>query len=111
MKKSNLKTIKSKGVQINLGEKEYILKFDLNAFAELEDLEGNINEVLVKVEKGSVKSIRSLIWAGLQGNDNPPTLKEVGSNIDLGDIETLSNKITEALGVALPDSQDNNDPN
>jgi hypothetical protein len=111
MKKSNLKTIKNKGVNVELGGNEYVLKFDLNAFAELEDVAGNINDVLISLETGSIKAIRALLWAGLQSNENAPTLKEVGSMITITDIQDLSTKLNEALGISLPEADEQIDPN
>jgi lysophospholipase L1-like esterase len=92
---------------IELGGNEYNFKYDLNAFAELEDTCGNISEVLTKMEQGSAKAIRALVWAGLLNNENCPTEKEVGKMINLGDMADISNKIQEAIVASMPEQNPN----
>jgi hypothetical protein len=110
IKKSNVKSVLNKGIEIELGGNKYSLKYDLNAFAEIEDTHGSITDVLVKMEEGSAKAIRALIWAGLLANENPPTEKEVGSMINLADIQALAEKIQEAVVASMP-PQDENEKN
>ncbi len=107
VKKSNVKSVLTKGVTIELGQKEYNLKYDLNSFAEIEDNYGNITEILTKMEQGSAKAIRALIWAGLLNNENPPTEKEVGSMINISDMPILAMKIQEAIVAAMPEQDEN----
>ena len=78
MSKSNLADIRNKKITIKLGEQDYELKYDLNSFAEIEETHGSISEIVEKMENGSIKAIRAMIWAGLLCNENPPTEKEVG---------------------------------
>jgi hypothetical protein len=106
IKKSNVKTLLNKGVTVELGGKQYILKYDLNAFAEIEDLHGSISDILVKMENGSAKAIRALIWAGLLNNEDYPTEKEVGQMINLSDMPMLSEKIQEAIVAAMPEQDE-----
>ena len=106
MKKSNVKSVLNKGVMIELGDTEYVLKYDLNAFAEIEDSHGSINDVLQKMERGSAKAIRALIWAGLLSNEEYPTEKEVGQLISLSDMTTLSTKIQEAIIASMPEGKE-----
>lgn len=110
MKKSNVKSVKVKPTKMTIGDKEFNFILDLNAFAELEDNYGSISELMGKIDKGSIKAIRAVLWAGLQNNENPPTEKEVGSNIQLAQLEDYSKLIAEAMGVALPEADDI-DPN
>jgi hypothetical protein len=107
VKKSNVKSVLNKAVTIELGGNEYNFKYDLNAFAELEDTCGNISEVLTKMEQGSAKAIRALVWAGLLNNENCPTEKEVGKMINLGDMADISNKIQEAIVASMPEQNPN----
>lgn len=108
--KSNVKSVKVKKVKMEIGERELDFVLDLNAFAELEDVYGSINDLMNKIEEGSAKAIRAIIWAGLQGNDNPPTIKEVGQHMSMSDMQHLSLKIAEAMGASLPEGNES-DPN
>jgi hypothetical protein len=109
MKKSNVKSVKAKSVKVQIGERELDFILDLNSFSELEDDWGSLQELMYKVEAGSLKAIRAVLWAGLQTNDNPPTIKEVGANIQLSELESYMNVIVEGMGLSLPESK--NDPN
>jgi hypothetical protein len=109
-KKSNVKSVKMKPVKLKLGENEYNFILDLNAFSELEDDFGSIGELMMRVESGSIKALRAVIWAGLLNNENAPSLKEVGSNIQISQLDELSRMIAEGMGVALPESEEI-DPN
>ena len=95
-----------KGVPLILGDKEYKLVYDLNAFAELEELYGEIEEAMDALERGSIKAIRAILWAGLlrensdsQGNALL-TPRQVGAMLDIADLA----RITEPLGQALKES-------
>lgn len=46
-------------------DKPRTLLFDLNAFAELEDKFGSLDQAFQKMQQGSVKATRTLLWAGL----------------------------------------------
>jgi len=105
MKKSTLKDVKKAKAKIELGGIEYDLCYDLNSFAEIEDSYGSITELIQKMEQGSAKAIRAMIWAGLQCNDNPPTEKEVGQLIGLNDMSKIAESIQNALVDALPESK------
>ena len=109
VKKSNVKNMLNKAVKLQLGEKEYDLKYDLNAFAELEDAYGSITEILTKMEQGSAKAIRALVWAGLLNNEEYPTEKEVGQLINLSDMAGIATKIQEAIIAAMPEQEGKNE--
>jgi hypothetical protein len=108
--KSNVKSVKVKKVKLTIGERELDYVLDLNAFAEIEDIYGSINELMSGIETGSAKAIRAVIWAGLQNNENPPTIKEVGPHISMSIIQGLSLTIAEAMGASLPEKGET-DPN
>ncbi len=46
-------------------DKPRTLLFDLNAFAELEDKFGSLDQAFQKMQAGSVKATRTLLLAGL----------------------------------------------
>jgi predicted DNA-binding transcriptional regulator len=94
--------IRNKGVVIVL-DKERHLKYDLNAFCELEDRFGDIQTAFDSLEKGSMKSIRSLLSVGLIHEDELLTDKEIGSFVGMNDLEEIAEKIGEAITGAMPD--------
>jgi len=113
----NVKDIrKPKGVEVNLGGHVMRLKFDLNAFALLEEHYGDIEKAMGSLEKGSVKALRAILWAGLVhehlDKDGEPTLtqREVGSMIEIQDLPMLSDLLGEALGQAFPEEKEGAGP-
>lgn len=79
------------------------LLFDLNAFAELEDKFGSLDQAFQKMQQGSVKATRTLLWAGLLHEDESLTERKVGAMISLTNVETIMEQITRALTAALPE--------
>ena len=77
--------------------------FDLNAFAELEDKFGSLDQAFQKMQQGSVKATRTLLWAGLLHEDENLTERQVGAMISLTNVERIMEQITEALTAALPE--------
>lgn len=103
---SNVNKVRAKEVPIKLEGRFRHLKYDLNAFAEMEGDFGSINEVMDRLRSGSMKAVRDIIWAGLLHEDNELTKRDVGSMIELGDLEELTPKIVEALQSALPQGEE-----
>jgi len=99
---SHVSDVKYKGAKIVLDGKEYTLRFDLNAFAELEEIYGSVEEALKKMEEGSLKAIRSLIWVGLLHQNEHLTQKQVGSMITFNNLEELGKALAEAMEGAMP---------
>lgn len=93
--------IKTKLIPIML-DKERHLKFDLNAFAELEELYGDFQVAMDAMTKGSIKAIRAMLWAGLIHEDENLTIKQVGSMIDMTNINEVMTSITKAINEAMP---------
>lgn len=113
---SKLKDIRNTNpVTIDLNGKEYTMKYDLNAFAELESRFGNIQKAMQEMESGSMKSIRTILWAGLihaeavidkvtgepTGYDITPF--QVGSWISADMLPIVSERIALAMGADIPD--------
>lgn len=96
------KDIRNKGITVNL-DKERKLNFDLNAFCELEEMFGDIDKAFKALDKGSMKAVRALLYAGLVSDDETLTLKQVGSMINIGNIEEISKMISEALNNSMPE--------
>lgn len=98
--------LKDEGVLVQL-DKERVIKFDLNSFAELEDLYGTVEAAMEALEKGSLKAVRAILWAGLIGDDVSLTQQQVGAMIELRDLP----KISEAVGKAMENAMPAEDPN
>ena len=84
-------------------DKPRTLLFDLNAFAELEDKFGSLDQAFQKMQQGSVKATRTLLWAGLLHEDEKLTERQVGAMISLTNVERIMEQITDALTAALPE--------
>ncbi|WDU84207.1 hypothetical protein [Caloramator sp. Dgby_cultured_2] len=97
--------IRVKMIPIQL-DKERHLKFDLNAFAELEELYGDFQTAMDAMSKGSIKAIRAMLWAGLIHEDEKLTIKQVGSMIDMTNINEIVSAISKAISEAMPKVDD-----
>lgn len=112
---SNLKDIRNKPVSIELGGKDRTIKFDLNAFAELEERYGNVQNAMREMQSGSMKGIKTVLWAGLiheeavidEKTGEPIkyniTPYNVGSWISPDSLPDISMKLAEAMGYSIPD--------
>jgi hypothetical protein len=109
----NLDVIKNKKIAVNVGGKERHIYFDLNAFAELEESFGGLNEMLAALQGGSIKAIRKFLYVGFMHEEPNLTEKEVGSWFDMSTIQEVTDKISEAMSLALPKSEEapTEDPN
>lgn len=99
--------LKNKGIKINIGNKDYELKFDMNTFCELEEVYGDINQAFEDLQNRKIKAIRALIYSAIKAEDESVTLKEVGKMLTLNDMEKLGTAINEALNVAMPEVEEN----
>lgn len=111
---AHAKDLKAQPVQFELGGKLRTIKFDLNAYAELEARFGSIQSAMDALQKGSVVSLRSLLWAGLiheEANLDPVTGEPVGYNITpylVGSwiepqmMQEVSEKLAQSIMSALP---------
>lgn len=97
----NLKEIRNPKVLVQL-DKERSLRFDLNAFAEIEEKFGDIDQAMNLVEAGNVKAIRFVVWAGLIHEDENLSEKEVGRMIDAYNLPAVSVSLIQALTGSLP---------
>lgn len=94
--------LRARKVKIELQGKEYFLDFNLNAFAEIEEEYGTIDELLAKLSEGRATTLRAVLWAGLISNHPNLSIRDVGSMISFGDVAELSEKINIAIMGALP---------
>ena len=72
-------------------DKERTLKFDLNAFAELEDVYGSMEQAFAAMQSVSMKAARTLLWAGLLHEDESLTPRKVGAMVTLDKLAQFLN--------------------
>ena len=81
-------------------DKKRTIRFTLNALAEIEDALGVPLSKLSEVELG-VKTVRTMLWAGLLHEDDELTEKQVGNWVDFENLEEVQTKVTEAFSMAM----------
>lgn len=103
----------------NFGGKERFIRFDLNAFAEMETKFGTMEEAQERLKGGSMKDIRTVLWLGLiwdevvldevTGEPIRYTLSEyqVGSWLTTLNLEEVMSKLQDAISGSLPDNPEN----
>jgi len=106
---SNLGDVRQKPVKITLGGQERELRFDMNAFAELEDLYGSIQAGFEALASGKFKPIRTMLWLALLHENPNLTEREVGSWISIGDLAEVASKLTEEFSKSLPQGAEDED--
>lgn len=99
---ANVKRVKRQPIYIELDKKRQ-LKFTLNAMAELEDKYGTIDEAMKKLDSGSMKAIRFMLWAGLMHEDDALTETQVGDMLEMQDLQEIAEKLNKTMGIDLPD--------
>lgn len=105
---SNVADVKPKKRTVDLGdgvEREVVLS--LNAMAELEDKYGSIDNAFEKIKKGSIATIRFLLWCVLvPDGDTDLTEREIGKLIKLDNIQEIMTSVMNALEDQMPPSTD-----
>jgi predicted homoserine dehydrogenase-like protein len=100
-----LHDVKSVAVPLTL-DKPRTLKYDLNAFAELEEIYGSMEQAFAAMQSGSMKAARTLLWAGLLHEEESLTPRKVGALVTLDNMEPVMDAISSALLDAMPASED-----
>ena len=100
-----LRDVKEIAVPLEL-DKPRTLMFDLNAFAELEDKYGNMEQAFFAMQSGSMKAARTLLWAGLLHEDEKLTERQVGRMVTLENLGVVMDTISEALLEAMPEDSE-----
>lgn len=93
--------VRVKPVPITL-DKERTLKYDLNAFAELEERFGTIQKAFDELQQQKLKAVRAIVWAGLIHEDPKLTEQQVGAMLSFADLASILPAVTEAIEAALP---------
>lgn len=102
---SNLSDIRQKNTPIVLADNTYNLRYDLNAFAELEEIYGSVEAAMNSLCEGSVKAIINVLWAGILHENEKLAPKEVGKMIDLANIKEIGEAINKAIKEAMPQNE------
>ena len=100
---NNIKLVKA---PITL-DRERTLLFNLNAFCDLEDVFGTVDDAMKALQDGKVKALRALLWAGLKHEDPGLTEEAVGAMLGLGDLQEISEAINKAIISAMPEIDPN----
>lgn len=98
---SNLGDVKEKVYTVIL-DKERHIKFDLNSFVELEEKFGDIDKAFEAMAKGTMKSIRTMLWAGLVHEDEKLTERQAAALVNFDNLDEVMDKIRLATGASLP---------
>lgn len=100
---SNLRDVKPAVKTITLSDGvEREIKYTLNAMAELEDRYGSIQAAFEKLDEGSIKAARFILWAGLLHTEEGLTEMQVGNLIDIKCLNELMKSMGDALGEDNP---------
>jgi len=128
---SNAKNVRVKPVKIEIDGKNYEVKYDFNAFIELEEIYGSIEEamesmqgeiilgkdgkpIIVKDEedndvekrKFSLKAMRDFLWAGMLFGNTKIAKREVGKLLEFGNFQYVVTEMMSAITGALPEKVD-----
>jgi hypothetical protein len=106
MSKQSLEDIRQNGVKLQLGGKERTLKFDLNAFADLEEEFGDIDKAMAAMTSGSIVQIRKVLFYGLRHEDEALTERQVGAMITIPQLKDMTADLLAAIGQSVPDVDD-----
>lgn len=111
---SSINNVRTTPFLLELGGKMRELRYDLNAFAELEKRFGNVDAALAELQKGSLQSVKMILWTGLIHQEaviDPITGEperynitpyQVGSWVDPGSLAEVGNTLSKALEAVLP---------
>lgn len=117
--KSTLDQIRTATGSFYIGEfggKSRFIRFDLNAFAEMETLFGSMEAAQERLKGGSMKDIRTVLWLGLIWDEavldevtgEPIKYKltqyQVGSWLTTLNLEDVMKKLQDAISGSLPDN-------
>jgi len=96
-------------VTINL-DKPRILRLDLNAMCEFEQVIGrSLFDGSFSGAGMSAIDMRAMLWACLLGDDPELTLEQVGSLISIDNMTEVASKLNEAFEVAVPKARRKSD--
>lgn len=93
-------------VGIEIGGKERILKYDMNAIAEMEEhLGASVMSIFDGGGNVGLRQIRALLYFGMKGGDQSLTLKKVGEMCEMPKLGYYTEKILEAITLFFGPSE------
>ncbi|MGF9978674.1 hypothetical protein [Viridibacillus arvi] len=116
-KSTKAEIMKDEGVKVVLGKvnepkkveladgKEYEIKFDLNSLCSLQEKFGDdALTALSNIDGSDFKLIRTILFCVLEHEDL--TEKEVGSLIDMTNISSVVEALSQAMENSMPESEE-----
>lgn len=97
--------MRTNDVIINL-DKPRKMKLDLNAMAAYEETTGKSAFDIGK--NVSATNIRALLWAALIHEDDTLTIKDVGALLHMGNMQAVSEKITQLIQTSTEQGETEN---
>jgi hypothetical protein len=105
---ANVNDVKTRVKTITLNDGvEREIKFTLNAMAEIEDKYGSVDAGFAKLDEGSIKAARFIMWAGLLHNEENLTEQQVGNLIDMDCLNEIFEQMNGALKEDMPQKDSN----
>lgn len=118
MAKSGVETLKKGPIKLGeFGGRERYLKFDLNAFAEMETIYGDMKTAQKCLSSGKMKDVKNMLWLGLIHDEAiidedtgdvvsyKITRYQVGGWLDTDNMPVIMKKLQEAVGTSLPEDK------
>lgn len=101
---SKLSLLKPQGTVLQIGEKDYELVYDFNAFAMLEDKFGSVQKAFDALT-GTPKfvDVLAILQAGFASSKDKMTDKELGSYLTPRNIPDVISLVNEALTKVMPE--------
>ena len=128
---SNAKNVRVKPVDLEIDGTVYKIKYDFNAFIELEEIYGSIEEAMEAVQgevikgkdgkpemvedeegkkvekrKFSLKAMRDFLWSGMLFGNDKITKRQVGKLLEFGNFQYVVTEMMKAITGALPEKVD-----
>jgi len=128
---SNAKNVRVKPVEIEIDGEKHLIKYDFNAFIELEEIYGSIEEAMEAVQgevikdkdgkpemveddegkkvekrKFSLKAMRDFLWSGMLFGNSKITKRDVGKLLEFGNFQYVVTEMMKAITGALPEKVD-----
>jgi hypothetical protein len=104
---ADLRKVKRPPVEIEL-DKKRTLKYTLYSFALMEERYGSVDNAMEEMQKGRISTIIFMLYVGLLHEDKTLTEQYVGELVDVRDVEEVAAKMSEIMGVDMPDKGSEN---
>ena len=103
---SNASKAIAEGIKVTIGGEEHFLRYTLWSFVKIDEATGRNPLEGATWESPRPKDILVLIWAGLQHEQTPPSIEQLGQKISLSQIKELGDQIRVAMAQAIPEEEE-----